>query len=253
MWARAVLSWLRGWRLWTHTSLLGIIWLLTCEVAITVYVAVRAIHDGMPTAAQWTTFALLSLASALYMLLTWPEETATRAARVTREHIDHTGTFTVAAAFVLPLSLMVVLVVAIRVVRYVIASKPPVRTIFGTAATLASCIVTQTISSATGLDAAFAGSTFALFNHKGIGEAAVMCLSVIAACVADYAAQTILVGMARGLGGAWSWRGTIGTAKDNGEFAAYDRPRCAGRPQQQPGRDCVPDRCRHHGRRVDTI
>jgi hypothetical protein len=121
--------------------------------------------------------------------------------------------------------------VAIRMARDFIASKPPVRMIFGTAAILAGCIVTQRISSATGVDGAFAGSTFALVSHQGIGEVAVTCLSVVAACVAYYAAQTVLVGVARRLGGSWSWRGTIGAAKDNWEFAASIGLGVLGRPR----------------------
>lgn len=220
---RAAAGWVRGWRLWTHTSPLGILWLLTCEFTIAGYVTVRAIRDGMPTGGQWTTFALLSVASVLYMSLTWPTETVNRAGRVNREHIDHTGVFTVAAAFVLPVSLMAVLVVAIRVARYQIASKPPMRVLFGTAAILASCIATQSIAATTHVDAAFTRAGAMLSGDFSVGDyvfgdVMVMLGSVFGACVAYYGVQTLLVGIARALGGSWSWRSTIGTAKENWEF-----------------------------------
>lgn len=216
-------GWVRGWRLWTHTSPLGIAWLLTCEFAVAGYIIVRAILDGMPTQGQWATFVLLSVATVLYLSLTWPAETVSGAARVSREHIDHTGVFTVAAAFVLPVSLMAVLVLAIRAARYTIASKPPARVIFGTAAILASCIATQWIAAATPVYAVFSGGGVVLGGDFSVGGAAfgdvvVGLGSVVGACVAYYGVQTVLVGVARALGGSWSWRGTIGTAKQNWEF-----------------------------------
>lgn len=220
---RAAAGWVRGWRLWTHTSPLGIVWLLTCEVAIAGYVIVRAIRDGVPTGGQWTTFTLLSVACVLYMFLIWPAETVNRAGRVNREHIDHTGVFTVAAAFVLPVSLMVVLVVAIRVACYQIARKPPVRMLFGTAAILGSCIAIQWIAAATHVDAVFTRAGVVLgggFTVGGdaFGDVVVVLGSVFGGCVAYYGVQTLLVSIARALGGSWSWRGTIGTAKENWEF-----------------------------------
>jgi diguanylate cyclase (GGDEF)-like protein len=220
---RGVWGWVRGWRLWTHTSPLGIAWLLTCEFVIAGYIIVRAIQDGMPDEGQWATFVLLSVATVLYLSLTWPAETRNRAARVTREHIDHTGVFAVAAALVLPVSLMAVLVVAIRVVRYRIARKPPMRAIFGSAAILGSCIATQWIAAATHLDAVFTGTGVVPGSHFSVGGDAFGDLgfvvgSVCAACVAYVGVQTVLVGVARVLGGSWSWRGSIGTAKENWEY-----------------------------------
>jgi diguanylate cyclase (GGDEF)-like protein len=118
---------------------------------------------------------------------------------------------------------MAVLVVTIRVARYQIASKPPVRVLFGTAAILASCIATQWIAAATQVDAVFTGAGAVLdgdFSVGGdaFGDVVVVLGSVVGACVAYYGVQTLLVGIARALGGSWSWRGTIGTAKENREF-----------------------------------
>lgn len=211
----AVLGWVKAWRLWSHTSPLGIAWLLVCELAVVTYIVVSAIRDGPPTLVGWTTFGLLFGATAMYMTLTWPTETANRAARVDGEHIDYTGVFTVAAALVLPISLLVVLVVAIRTARYFIASKPPVRVIFGTAAILASCVATHEVSSATDVDGLLAGTT--AFPDTVI-ETAAMVAAILAAVAVYYAAQTILVGVARGFGGTWCWRTTIGTKRENAEL-----------------------------------
>jgi diguanylate cyclase (GGDEF)-like protein len=187
-------------------------WLLLCEAAVIIYVTLKTATHGWPAIQEWVTFAMLAVATGVYMRLTWPTETRNRAARLGREHIDHTGIFTVAAAWALPISLMVVLVVGIRVARYLIARKPPARLIFGTAGILASCIAAhEMLRLVAPVD--HAPGTGGLIDQAA--RVLVGIVAVVPAAVAYYAAQTVLIGVARGLGGDWHWRNTIGTKNEN--------------------------------------
>lgn len=186
-------TWVREWRLWNHTTRAGVAWLLACEMAVIVYVGFAIAGDGAPTPRQWQTFAVLAVATAVYMTLTWPMESRNRLLRVDSEHIDHTGFVTAAAALVLPVSLMTVTVILIRIARYWIARKPPARWIFTTASILASCIAAHEIGSFVHLDA--------ILINDGVGLPSVLpAVVAIGAFVAYYGAQTALVGVARGLG-----------------------------------------------------
>jgi diguanylate cyclase (GGDEF)-like protein len=157
-------------------------------------------------------FTALAVATGIHMALTYPAEERRRAAHLSTEHIDHTGIWTTAAALVLPVHLMTVLVVGIRVQRYLIARKPPVRVLFGTAGILASALATQAIIHSTNVH-------LWIIDQVRVGDLAQQAGWILVALAAYYLVQTAVLGVARGLRDrTWSWVATVGGRKENVDF-----------------------------------
>ncbi|WP_424183935.1 GGDEF domain-containing protein [Actinokineospora sp. G85] len=168
-----------------------------------------SVAEGAPDSLSLRLFALLIGFAILHMEATRPAEERRRAAHLGGEHIDHTGVWTCAGAFVLPISLVVALVVAIRLRRYFIARKPPGRYLFTTCAILMSVLATQALATATPVHAWIRGVPVPPDKVIAAGAA------VLAAFAAYYAGQTVVIGVARGLRGNWEWVSILGDRKEN--------------------------------------
>jgi diguanylate cyclase (GGDEF)-like protein len=169
-----------------------------------------------PSATTWVTFASLAAATVAHIHLTRLAEERRRVARLSTEYIDHTGIWTVCAAVVLPAHLMVSLVLAIRIQRCTLAHKPPVRLLFGTSAILASALVTNAFAAASPIREWMARPTHV--SHHDAGHL-LLAVSFLVAAALYYFTQTMLLAVARGLRASWSWPHTIGSTKDNRDFA----------------------------------
>jgi diguanylate cyclase (GGDEF)-like protein len=200
------------WELWTHTTPWGIAWILVCELAVVAWALAAGLAAGWPTVPAWLLFTALAGAATLHIAFTRPAEERRRAAHLAGEHIDHTGIWTLAAALVLPAHLLTLLVLGIRANRYAIARKPPVRVLFGTAGILASALATQAISAATPVHGLLTGSYVPGSPALVVAAAGL----VVAAVVAYYAVQTVILGVARWLRlGRWEWVAILGTRRQN--------------------------------------
>src|SRR5438552_3651358 len=45
--------WIRDWDLWTHTTRLGIAWILACELGIAAWTIFAIFTEGAPSTASW--------------------------------------------------------------------------------------------------------------------------------------------------------------------------------------------------------
>ncbi|SDD81828.1 GGDEF domain-containing protein [Actinokineospora iranica] len=204
---------LRSLDLFMHTTRAGILWILASEIAIFVWACAGVLGGGFPDALSLRLFALLTGFAILHMEATRPAEERRRAAHLAGEHIDHTGVWTCAGAFVLPVPLVVALVLIIRLRRYFIARKPPGRYLFTTFAITSSALAAQALATATPVHDWIRGEPIAADQVLGAA------LAVGGAFAAYYAAQTIVIGVARGLRGDWSWVSILGNRKENVDLA----------------------------------
>ncbi|MGQ0841568.1 GGDEF domain-containing protein [Actinokineospora sp.] len=199
--------------LFAHTTRAGFAWILACEAGVFGWALYGCITGGVPDHTSLRLFALLTGFAILHMEATRPAEERRRAAHLSSEHIDHTGVWTCAGALVLPPSLVVGLVLIIRLRRYFIARKPPGRYLFTTAAITSSALAAQALAEATRVHDWIRGSDVPA--SKVLFAAA----AVAAAFAIYYAAQTIVIGVARGLRGGSSWESILGNRKENADLA----------------------------------
>ncbi|PWW65943.1 GGDEF domain-containing protein [Actinokineospora spheciospongiae] len=195
-----------------HTTRLGLVWILATEAGILTWVVLGTAASGAPDSLSLRLFALLTGFAILHMEATRPAEERRRAAHLGGEHIDHTGVWTCAGAFVLPVPLVVALVLIIRLRRYFIARKPPGRYLFTTSAITSSALAAQAIATATPVHAWIRGAPVPPDRVISAG------LAVLAAFAAYYAAQTVVIGLARGLRGDWQWISILGERKENADL-----------------------------------
>ncbi|OLR90253.1 hypothetical protein BJP25_01380 [Actinokineospora bangkokensis] len=196
----------------SHTTRRGLLWILATEAAIGAWAVAASVAAGVPDGLSLRLFALLTGFAIIHMEATRPAEERRRAAHLGGEHIDHTGVWTCAGAFVLPVPLVVALVLIIRLRRYFIARKPPGRYVFTTLAITSSALATQAIATATPVHAWIRGADLPPDRVIAAGAA------VLAAFAAYYTAQTAVIGVARGLRGDWQWRAILGDRKENADL-----------------------------------
>ncbi|MDQ3406330.1 MAG: GGDEF domain-containing protein [Actinomycetota bacterium] len=192
---------------------MGLIWILGCEIGIFGWALYGGIAEGIPDGTSVRLFGLLTGFAILHMEATRPAEERRRAAHLAGEHIDHTGVWTCAGAFILPVPLVVAMVLIIRLRRYFIARKPPGRYLFTTFAIMSSVLATQALACATPVHSYVRGATVPPNEVLGLTVA------VVLAFIAYYATQTIVIGIARGLRGDWSWTSILGNRKENADLA----------------------------------
>ncbi|GLZ40969.1 GGDEF domain-containing protein [Actinokineospora sp. NBRC 105648] len=199
--------------LFAHTTRSGFLWIVASEVGIFVWAVAGTVTGGWPDSLSLRLFALLTGFAILHMEATRPAEERRRAAHLSGEHIDHTGVWTCAGAFVLPIPLVVALVLIIRLRRYFIARKPPGRYVFTTFAITSSALAAQALATATPVHNWIRGTPV---QSDQVLSAA---LAVAATFAIYYAAQTVVIGVARGLRGDWSWISILGNRKENVDLA----------------------------------
>lgn len=150
--------------------------------------------DGM----AFLRFAVLVGCGVVYHLRTRAAEERRRAAvrRANREHVDQTSIFFFTAALILPLSFAVAIVLVLRTLRFRIAHTPLHRYAFSTAAIALSVLGVHAIGQASDLWDEFTGhlsrSTNDVFAMPAV-------LAMTAAVGWYFAAQAVVVGVARGL------------------------------------------------------
>ncbi|WP_084467576.1 GGDEF domain-containing protein [Actinokineospora inagensis] len=204
---------IRGFDLLAHTTPGGFLWIVAAEVTIFAWAVAGVVTAGLPDALSLRLFALLTAFAILHMEATRPAEERRRAAHLSGEHIDHTGVWTCAGALVLPAPLVVALVLVIRLRRYFIARKPPGRYLFTTAAITSSALAAQALATATPVHDWVRGAPV---EPNQVLSAT---FAVAAAFTVYYAAQTVVIGVARGLRGDWSWVSILGNRKENADLA----------------------------------
>ncbi|GAA3025532.1 diguanylate cyclase (GGDEF) domain-containing protein [Actinokineospora globicatena] len=204
---------IRGLDLLAHTTTSGFAWIVATEVAIFAWAVLGAVSAGWPDSLSMRLFALLTAFAILHMEATRPAEERRRAAHLSGEHIDHTGVWTCAGALVLPIPLVVALVLVIRVRRYFIARKPPGRYVFTTFAITSSALAAQALATATPLHNWVRGA------RVEPNEVLAATAAVAAAFGVYYLSQTVVIGIARGLRGDWSWVSILGNRKENADLA----------------------------------
>ncbi|WP_018683891.1 GGDEF domain-containing protein [Actinokineospora enzanensis] len=204
---------LRALDLLAHTTTWGFLWIVVTEITIFGWAVTGTVTAGPADALSLRLFALIAVGAILHMEATKPAEERRRAAHLSGEHIDHTGVWTTAGAFVLPVPLVVALVLIIRLRRYFIARKPPGRYVFTTFAIMSSALAAQALAVATPVHEWARGAP--VDPRKMLGAT----IAVAAAFAAYYAAQTIVIGVARGLRGDRSWLAIMGNRKENADLA----------------------------------
>lgn len=200
----------------THTTPLGVAWILFTEFVVVGWTIAASVTAPAPTAQSWLLGGIFALTALLHIACTRIAEERRRAAHLRGEHIDHTGIWTFAAALVLPVPLIVALVVVIRSLRYMIARKPLGRLLFTTSAHAASALAAHTIAVATPIHGWFTGTRA---MPATVGETVTALLAITAACAAYYVVQTIIIGIARGFRTSWAIVPMLGTREENFDFA----------------------------------
>ncbi|MQA07252.1 MAG: diguanylate cyclase [Pseudonocardiaceae bacterium] len=206
----------RQWDLFTHTSRPGVVWILCAETAVAGWAITAGLASSAPTGAAWALFGLLVFSALVHMTSTWPAEERRRAAHLRREHIGHTAIWNFTGALILPVPLVVALVLIIRARQYMIARKPPGRYLFTTSAIAASALATHAVAAATPVHDWFTGTRAA---PTTIGEVVTGLLAITAAFAAYYVAQTVIIGIARGLRKSWAIIPILGTREENFDLA----------------------------------
>lgn len=207
---------IRNSDLLTHTTPLGVVWILLTELAVLGWAIAATVAGAVPTARAWLLGGIFAVVALLHIGTTRIAEERRRAAHLRGEHIDHTGIWTFAAALVLPVPLIVALVVVIRALRYMIARKPLGRLLFTTSAHAASALAAHTIAVATPIHGWFTGTRA---MPATVGETVTALLAILAASAAYYLVQTIIIGIARGFRTSWAIVPMLGTREENYDFA----------------------------------
>ncbi len=204
---------LRACDLAAHTSPAGVAWILACEAVVLAWAVIGTLREP-PDPLSLRLFALLAGFAILHMEATRPARERRRVAHLSGEHIDHVGVWTCAGALVLPVPLIVALVVLIRARRYfLVARKPAGRYVFTTFAILGSALATHALATATPVHRWIRGEPIAP------SEVLSAALALAAAIAVYCAAQTLVIGVARGLRDGWTPRVVLGDRKENGDLA----------------------------------
>jgi len=180
------------WRLW-EWGRRPVTWALIAEPLVLAWVlieSVRALRVGIDSLA-WVRFVLLFAAATAYAIVTNAAEERRRGRDGDKTHIDHTSLVFFAAALVLPVPLAILLIGLVRFHRWWIARKPPYKFIHSSIAICCSALGVHAVARLTPL------------SEWGTGEqvlpGALAVLGLLGGISAYYAAQTVMVGAARGL------------------------------------------------------
>ncbi|CAL9677686.1 hypothetical protein SUDANB95_08013 (plasmid) [Actinosynnema sp. ALI-1.44] len=158
-------------------------------------------------------FAAFLLCAVLYAVGTREPEERRREAQRHGHHVDQTSVWVFGSALLVPVPLVVVLVVVVRIQRYLIARRPPGTFVFTTAAIVASALGVHAVAVTTPLRSWLTGERAWPVDAAGM----VVAGTAVAAAVAVYfLAQALLVGVARGLmHGSWSLQELLGDRRTN--------------------------------------
>ncbi|PPK65800.1 GGDEF domain-containing protein [Actinokineospora auranticolor] len=192
-----------------HTTAAGFLWIIAAEVAVCAWVVVSTLAAGPVDGYSLWVLGLLTACAVAHIEATRTAEMRRWAAPVTGEHIDHAGVWTFAGALLLPVPVVVVLVLAIRLRRYFIIRKPLGRYVFTTCAVTSSVLAAHAVATVSGVHDWVRGAPI---PPERVASAALM---VTAAFALYYVAQTVVIGVARGLRTGWSLVGMLGDRRQN--------------------------------------
>jgi diguanylate cyclase (GGDEF)-like protein len=201
------------WGLWALPTP-AVAWLLSVNFLTTTAVIVGITRQGSYNTMDFVVFTVLALCATVHIVATRPAEERRRAAHLRGkvEHVDQTSIWLFTAALLLPVALLIALVFAIRIQRYVIARKPPARYLYTTCTHILAALSVGLIGQLTGLHEW-------LVTGKAAGDPLSTLYTAIALvlCIASYfLAQAVLVGVARGLiNDRWSVTELVGSRADN--------------------------------------
>ena len=199
--------------LWAQTRA-TITCVLLIDLAGLVTAVAGTLRASAPTTRDWWLFAALLTAGLAYTQFTRPAEERRRGADQAHkkiEHVDQTSIWFASAGLVLPAPLAVVIVIALRSRRYLIARKPAGTFISSTATMIMSTVGVGWLREAVG------GSTW-VTGHVTVDAATSVrsAIVLLGAIVVYNLAQTIPVGIYRGIRfGAWTLEETVGSLQDN--------------------------------------
>ncbi|SEB45992.1 diguanylate cyclase (GGDEF) domain-containing protein [Amycolatopsis tolypomycina] len=214
------------WRLW-EWGRRPVTWALIAEPLVLAWAAVESVDafGAGIDAVAWVRFAFLCVAAVVYVIGTNVAEERRRGRAGDKTHVDHTSLVFFAAAVVLPVPLAIVLIALVRFHRWWIARKPVHKFVHSSVAICCSALGVHGVAGLTPLREWVGGVQ--------VGLGAPVALGLVGAVAAYYAAQTVMVGAARGLASSvWDqapaeredgWRGRlwvhmVGDRSDNAEI-----------------------------------
>lgn len=191
---RRVLTRVEGFALWRAPRLV-LVWLLLTDVTVLCW-AVWASTSAQVRWEDTVAFAVLAACATGHVVATRiPEERSF--GRQPRGHVDQSSIWLFTAGLTLPVPLIVVLVLVVRIQRYLIARKAPYRFTFSTAAIIASALGVHEVAEVMGLHPWLVGER--ALPHQLVGQTPLL-LGGLAAAVATYfLVQAVIIGIANGL------------------------------------------------------
>ncbi|MDX3192900.1 GGDEF domain-containing protein [Streptomyces sp. MN03-5084-2B] len=214
------------WRLW-EWGRRPVLWALIAEPLVLVWAVIESVDAfkaGVDPMA-WGRFGLLGIAAVAYVVGTNVAEERRRGRDGDKTHVDHTSLVFFAGALVLPVPLVLLLIGLVRIHRWWIARKPAYTFVHSSVAICCSVLGVHAVARVTPLGDAI--------GNRQVIVGAPLALGLLGGVVAYYAAQTIMVGAARGLasrvwdqapadrGGGWRrrlWIHMVGDRSDNTEI-----------------------------------
>lgn len=205
---------LRQWTLWSY-PVACIVLVISADFATVAASVAVLVQERWPTVHDWLLFAEFAVAATAYVVFTRPDEERQRAARLRYgkvEHVDQTSIWLFSASLILPVSLVLPLVIAVRAQRYLTARRSPSRWVFASCAITLSALGVHWIGAHTWL------TYWLRSGHVGaISTVAVSAAGGLVASIAVYfLVQAVLIGLYRGLlTGSWSLPSLLGSLSDN--------------------------------------
>jgi diguanylate cyclase (GGDEF)-like protein len=188
--------------------------MLGSELAMAAWAVTSSFGDHY-TWGDFVGFVVVAGCTVWYLVQTQHPEEQRRNADRTVEHIEQTPIWLFSAAILLPAGYTLLLLIAIRIQRYSIARKPMTTFLLTTSAHAASVLGVHAIALATPLHTWLEQG--ALPKHPL--DIAIAAAALLAAVACYFTAQTLVIGIARGLAwGGWSVAEMIGEKKDNLDF-----------------------------------
>ncbi len=192
--ARALFARVEGFAMWRFPRA-ALAWLLLTDLAVLCWAAWAALRSPV----GWLDtigFAVLTACATAHMVATRkPEERSF--GQQPRGHVDQSSIWCFTAGLTLPVSLLLLLVVILRVQRYLIARKPAFRFIFSSAAIIASALGVHVAADAMGVRPWLIGEQ--PLPHR-LDSQTTLLLGGLAVAVAIYfLVQAIIIGIANGV------------------------------------------------------